>query len=352
MKEMISKKVKVKVPSRVHIDVMDIQKMHMGNFGGGGIGIDMSSYVTVKIIDAGNDIIISPKEKLIKYVLETMRRELNTNMKFKVMLKLDKRMKEHGGFGSNATIQLGVAYAVNYLFDFRLSNEQLIELFQTNYVEQEGNNLKKDVYCSGVAHNTVANGGLCFINDKGKLIYSKKMDKKFKIGIIKMTYDNLPLEDSIDMDDYIVNLRKQNDERKDFLKKDSTIKYEIIPSLKRNNYKLFIKNMNTFSSLDDSHILTTMVKINNMTYNDFRKKIDSVEDTIVRISSNSPYLYILSSNIGKIKKICKENDINMSIYKVNNTGINVTKGGIKCIMEKLFSSLVCLLLEKHIIKTY
>ena len=177
------KKVILKVPSRYHLDVMDIQKMDLKCVGGGGIGvaIDMHCLISLEVIDENDDIIVCKKKTLVKYYLDLMRNVLNIKKYFKVNGEFDKRYESHNGMGSNAMIQTGIVYGMNYLCGNPLSNSELISLLQKNYFEEENDEITNMVYCSGVGNNTILFGGLCFIDDKGKLIYSQNIPNDFKL---------------------------------------------------------------------------------------------------------------------------------------------------------------------------
>lgn len=321
----IKKSVKIRVPARLHIDVMDIQNLNIGRVGGGGIGvaIDMSSYITIKVIESKEDIINSKKDKLVKYILDLMREVSKIKEHFKVDCNFDTKLKTHNGMGSNAILQMGIAFGVNYIYDKPLTNHQLIEIIQKNYCEEEEKHIIKDVYCSGVAHNTIIFGGICFIDDKGKLIYSKKLPQNVKVGVVKATFGDIFNDKNVDKDDLIVNLRKENDINRYYNIKDNIIRNKIIPDLKKDEYISLFKEVKEFAKFDDSNILSKICKINGISYNKFYNMIKNIPNLIFRVSSNSPYVCIITDCIKGIKEICDDNNIDLNIYDVNNKGIEV-----------------------------
>ena len=114
-----NKKVNIKVPARFHIDVMNIQKLEEGKVGGGGIGIAIGCNLNIyaETIESENDVIESNKPKLVKFYIELLRNYLKFNKRFYIRCQTDKELKSHSGMGSNALIQIGIIYAVNYLME-------------------------------------------------------------------------------------------------------------------------------------------------------------------------------------------------------------------------------------------
>ena len=81
--------------------------------------------------------------------------------------------------------------------------------------------------------------------------------------------------------------------------------------------------MKTFSKEDDSVALSKNYKINGLKYEDFCEIIEDIGNTFVRISSNSPYIYIVTDSIKKIKKICQNYKIDIKQYQVDNNGMQI-----------------------------
>lgn len=321
------KKVVLKVPSRYHLDVMDIQKMDLKHVGGGGIGvaIDMSCLISLEAIDENNDIIVCKKKTLVKYYLDLMRKILNINISFKVICEFDRRYESHNGMGSNAMIQTGIVYGMNYLCGGPLTNLELISLLQKNYYEEENGEITNRVYCTGVGNNTILFGGLCFVDGKGQLIYSKNIPNDFKLITLKASFENIFEMENVDKDELVVNLRKNNDINKYFGEKDKIIRNKIIPDLKNEDYSSLIEQMRKFSMLDDSLVLARRCKINNITYEDFYNAVRDIPILIMRVASNSPNVCLITNNVEKVKNTCEKNKISFLIYDINNSGIEIVE---------------------------
>lgn len=319
------KKISLKIPARLHLDVMNIQKLQEGKIGGGGIGIAIKCniYMCVEVINTEDDIIESIKPNLVKLYLDLIRKYLNINKKFHVICKVDKELKTHGGMGSNALVQLGVVYSINCLFNNPLSEWQLIDFLHQNYYEDDNGIVTDKVFCSGVAHNTMLYGGVCFVSEDGEIIYHKELPTEVKVGLINVNLDEIFERENIDKDELIVKIRKQRDIEEGLKNKENIIRDVIIKNLKDNKYKAFIDGMKMFSREDDSVALSQNCKINNIKYESFCEMIEDIGNTFVRISSNSPYVYIVTNELEKIKEKCREYGVYIKEYEIANKGIEI-----------------------------
>lgn len=322
------KKVSVRLPARLHIDVMNIQKLHEGKVGGGGIGvaINCNFIMNAEIIENEYDIIESIKPNLVKFYIELFRKHLNIKYRFRVKCEPSENLKSHGGMGSNALVQLGLAYSINYLIGKPLTDKEVIEFLHKNYYEEDNGNITNKVYCSGVAHNTSLYGGVCFVSEDGDLIFNKALPIDVKVAIIKAQFDDIFEEKNIDKDEVIVRMRKERDRIQGINNKEEIIRKIMIEDLKKNKYRAFINGMKKFSREDDSVVLSKRCNINGIPYNEFCENIEKIRNTFVRISSNSPYIYIVSSDMKKIKEECLKNDISLKEYEIDNYGIQVIEG--------------------------
>ena len=322
-----NKKVTIKIPSRFHIDVMNIQKLEEGKVGGGGIGIAIGCNLNIyaEMIESEKDVIESNKPNLVRFYIELLRNYLKFNKKFYIRCQTDKELKSHSGMGLNALIQIGTTYAVNHLMERPLTEKELMIFLKDNYFEEENGVITRDVFCTGVVHNTSIHGGICFISEEGNLLYSKKMPKNVEIGVIKVVINDVFEMENLNTDEIVVNLRKNRDSEQGIRNKEKLIKNVMIKDLKENKYKSFIEGMKKFSKEDDSVAMSKRCKINHLQYNEFCEIIENIGNTFVRISSNSPYIYVITDCFTKIKKVCEEYNINVKKYKIDNSGIEINE---------------------------
>lgn len=69
--------------------------------------------------------------------------------------------------------------------------------------------------------------------------------------------------------------------------------------------------------------LSKNCKINNLKYESFCEIIENIGNTFVRISSNSPYIYIVTNELEKIKEKCREYGVYIKEYEIANKGIEI-----------------------------
>ena len=81
--------------------------------------------------------------------------------------------------------------------------------------------------------------------------------------------------------------------------------------------------MNRLSIEYDSVALSKDYKVNNLEYYKFCEMMENIENTFVRISSNSPYIYIVTNELAKVKEKCKEYGIIINEYQIDNNGIEI-----------------------------
>lgn len=220
-----NKKVNIKVPARFHIDVMNIQKLEEGKVGGGGIGIAIGCNLNIyaETIESENDVIESNKPKLVKFYIELLRNYLKFNKRFYIRCQTDKELKSHSE-GSECTYP-NRNNICSKLFNGRPLNEkELMNFLKDNYFEEENGVITRDVFVTGVAHNTSIHGGICFISEEGILLYSKKMPKNIDIGVIKVKINDIFEMENLNKDEIVVNLRKNRDSEQGIRNKENLIK--------------------------------------------------------------------------------------------------------------------------------
>ena len=320
----VRKKIKIKIPSRLHMSLMDVQRLQRGQIGGGGIGIAINRnlIITLEVIESDSDEIVSNKSELIRYSLNIMRDKLHICEHFKVECSFDSAIIPHSGMGSNALIQTGTMYGINCMYGSKISIEKLIDIMHENYCEEEEEIIKRKVFCSGVAHNTFLRGGICFVDELGKFIYNYKLPENYKIILMKSVIgDVFNLEDD-KRDETIIQLRKENDNNY-FEQKNRIIRNEIIPELKLNNYRILADKMRKFALEDDTNFMIKNCKIGRIKYEELYQDIKDIPNLIMGVSGNAPLAYVISDKWERVLEICKKYDINASVYEIQNDGASI-----------------------------
>ncbi|HJJ42427.1 MAG TPA: GHMP kinase [Methanocorpusculum sp.] len=128
----------VRVPSRVHLSVLDMNRFSPDNPGGGAIGFAIQIYNETEISCTDSEIIIdSPRHLIIKHIAEAFKKATGYSGGFKISTK--EMGKEHIGLGSTCTTLTAAAAAMNKAVGSPLSMDDVRNLVGYNYVEETEN---------------------------------------------------------------------------------------------------------------------------------------------------------------------------------------------------------------------
>ena len=113
-----------------------------------GIGIapDIQNTISIEALpSATEDIVLHSKVAVIKHFLIIMRQLFNSNIHFKVTVNFDKNMNEHCGLASNSMLSNAIVYGINYLFGNVLGKNELVQILDDNFVEEQNGFLVRDI---------------------------------------------------------------------------------------------------------------------------------------------------------------------------------------------------------------
>lgn len=316
------KRVKVCSPARLHITAMNPNKMILEKRGGGGIGIALNSnnIIEIEIIDEKEDIIEYNKKLVILHFLNIMREIFKTDVHFKIKVNLDYRLEEHIGLASNAMLSTAVVYGVNYIFGNILTKTEIVEILDNNFVEQCGDTLVKDI-CTGIAHNVCVLGGLCIVSENGDLIKKYDFPIDFKIFMIKTSKRN-NYKSNIETEKNVVELLKMF-ENMYFFQKSYYILNEIMPSLNRGRMEKLFKYNREFQHYNSEENVIDYYFVNNESTRNILLELDEIENSMVGLSTNGKYIYIITENEEEVKRRCKEKGLNYTEYLTDNNGVSI-----------------------------
>lgn len=314
-------KVRMLAPARLHLTIMDPSYMKIGELGGGGIGValNLNNIIEMETIEGDEDIIENTKKAVIQHLLIVIRKIFNTNIHFKINIKLDERMKEHCGLAWNAMISNAIIYGVNYIFGSPLSKKEIVEILDNNFVEEKEQMLVRDI-CTGIAHNVCCFGGLCIVSNEGKLINKYNMPEDYRAIIIKTEKNNNC--SNIETEINILKLLQKYDLENSY-KKAYTIINEIIPALNENNIEKLIKCNNEFHNYESYKKILDYYNVKNQTAKEIIDIFKSIPNIMYGLSTNAKYVYLITKEPKDIIDICTKNEINYDIYSINNNGVNI-----------------------------
>ena len=283
-----------------------------------GLALDLKNIVTIEYLpNECKDIILHDKKAVIEHCLIIMRKLFNSDAHFKVEVEFDKHLNEHCGLASNAMLSNSIFHGVNYIFGNFLSKEELIEILDNNFVEEHNGLLVRDI-CTGIAHNVCSLGGLCIVSDNGKLIKKFNFPSNYKIFLIKTSKVNKM--SNIKTEESIVDLLKKHDTN--IYEKSYKILNEIIPDLNQNNIESLFRYNHQLQHVDNTKNISDYYFINDLPVSKVLLNFENLPNVMAGLSTNAKFVYIISSNIELIKKICIKNNLNFSIFSINNNGID------------------------------
>ncbi|MDD1727803.1 MAG: hypothetical protein LUQ50_01880, partial [Methanospirillum sp.] len=156
--------VSVRLPGRIHLTVLDMNRFSPGHPGGGGIGFAIQVYtkVTVQCSESGYSISYS-RPAIIEHFLKLFSHVVGYIGGFAIQA-FDPPYK-HVGLGSTCTVLMGLAVAVNQAVGNPLSRDQLRTLIGKNYVEEIGDDLIAYAFETGVGPAVSSDGGMVVMGD-------------------------------------------------------------------------------------------------------------------------------------------------------------------------------------------
>lgn len=314
-----NKKVSVLAPARLHLTAMNPSKMVLGQLGGGGIGLalDLKNIIKIEYLpNSTEDIILHPKRAVIEHCLIIMRKLFGTTTYFKVDVQFDENMSEHCGLASNSMLSNAIIYGVNYIFGDFLSKEELIEILDNNFVEEQNGFLVRDI-CTGIAHNVCSLGGLCIVSDSGKLIKKFNFSNDYKVFLIKTSKVNHI--SNIKTEENIVDLLKKYDTN--IYENSYKILNEIIPDLNKNNFESLFKYNYFTQYVANTKNISDYYFINDLPVRKVLFNFENLPNVMAGLSTNAKFIYVISSDVGLIENICINQNLDYKLYSVNNNGV-------------------------------
>ncbi|HJJ42428.1 MAG TPA: GHMP kinase [Methanocorpusculum sp.] len=175
--------VHVKVPSRVHLSVIDMNRFSPGTPGGGAIGFALQIYYEAEVSCTDSEIVIdSPRYLIIRHLVSAFKKATGYSGGFKISTK--ESGKEHVGLGSTCTTLTAVTAAMNKAVGSPLSMDDVRVLIGRNYVE-ETENPEEIIFGfeTGLGAMCSINGGFNIIGDSLAKICSYKFAENQNVFI-------------------------------------------------------------------------------------------------------------------------------------------------------------------------
>jgi len=163
-------KVKVTVPGRIHLSVLDMNRFAPNRPGGGGIGFALQIYCFAEVECTSSGTVIDyTRETIAHHFVEVFKKATGYDDGFRI--KVRDHQRKHVGLGSTGSSLLALAHAMNNAVGSPLTTEQIRLLIGNNYVEETEDGRVTLGFETGVGPAAASYGGMAIMGDELTLAY-------------------------------------------------------------------------------------------------------------------------------------------------------------------------------------
>lgn len=308
--------VEVKVPARIHLTVLDMNRFSPDRPGGGGIGFAIQIYTTaiVECTESKTEIDFS-REPIIRHFTEVFKKASGYNGGFKICVRDHER--KHVGLGSTGSVMLAVGHAMNKAVGSPLSCEDIRLLIGYNYVEETIDGRIIGGFETGVGPAAATYGGMAVMGDELSLVHhcSFAPDKNVFI-IIPPTEAKASGDDEFRL---LMNRARTLDYRDRELKAYLVL-MDLIPALRRNDLK---RAGDIIWEMDFRGSKRAEVEHNSFEIYHYMSILKEAGLEFVGMSSVGPSIAVITEkNRNEVTELMKNTGLEIALEtKVDNTGI-------------------------------
>ncbi|RLF49274.1 MAG: GHMP kinase [Thermoplasmata archaeon] len=309
--------VKVRVPARVHLSVIDMRRFAPGRPGGGGVGYALGAYVEATVNASKEYAIEAGRRAVVEHIARIVAKAVGYNKGFEI------RVGEHGinhmGLGSTSAVLSAVAYGVNHVLGNPLDIRDLRMLIGYNFVEEWDDAHVVPGFETGVGPAAAYYGGFFVIGDCLEIICRCELPgKEVHVFIPKDVAKNYG-EDEVKL--LLTKAREMDDWHAE--SKSHEIVMRLIPSMLKGDVKAMgecvwrLQNMGSKVAEIKHHECWEEIY-------EFMKHLRSHGAEIVGMSSVGPAITAVSKVGGLSEKIAHDFGIELSKYiktHIDNHGV-------------------------------
>ncbi|MBN2733650.1 MAG: GHMP kinase [Methanomicrobiaceae archaeon] len=314
-----AKEIEVKVPARIHLTVLDMNRFSPERPGGGGIGFAIQIYTTAVVECTAKETKIDfSREPIIRHFTEVFKKATGYAGGFKICVR--DHEKKHVGLGSTGSVMLAVGHAMNRALGSPLSNEEIRLLIGYNYVEETIDERIIGGFETGVGPAAATYGGMAVMGDELTLVHRSEFAEGKDIYIIIP-----PTEAKAAGDDefrLLMNRARTLDYRDRELKAYMVL-MDLIPALHKNDLK---KTGDIIWEMDFRGSKRAEVEHNSFEIYHYMSRLRESGLEFVGMSSVGPSIAVITGKERKdALKIIKDAGLEIALEtKVDNTGIRFT----------------------------
>ena len=310
-------------PARVHITLIDSNRLDFGKPGGGGLGfaVQMDNWMEVSLSREDYQDSTRDSQLLLSHMTLIMKKILNYQGGIRINLTLNPFLQPHKGLGSTTAILTACAQGINMLFGSPLTTEEIREIVAYNYVEVCDGKLAKGME-TGVGTYLILKGGFVIVGGDLKVIYGRRFFPFYNVVLVDPGLTRFPHKEP----ENIPEFRKVQEEDQAFrYQKAYLLIMELIPALYSDNFEK-IGNIIWRFQWGGNNLLEFEK------YPDRGKRILNImhelryccqPKPIVGITSLGPVIFAICENPESILKTCEGLNAKTFVTKIDNEGLKV-----------------------------
>jgi len=314
--EPMTGEVEVKVPARIHLTVLDMNRFSPDRPGGGGIGFAIEIYTTAVVECTEKNVEIDfSREPIISHLTEVFKKVTGYSGGFKICVR--DHEKKHVGLGSTGSVMLAVGHAMNKALGEPLSYEEIRLLVGYNYAEETTDGKIIRGFETGVGPAAATYGGMAVMGDELALIHHDIFAEGKNVYIIIPPTDvGAAGEEEFRL---LMNRARILDYRDRELKAYMVL-MDLIPALKRDDLK---KIGDVIWEMEFRGSKRAEVEHNSFEIYHYMNKLRESGLEFVGMSSVGPSIAVITKKErGEVEKLITACGLEIAIEtKVDNTGI-------------------------------
>ncbi len=306
----------VKVPARVHLCVLDMNRFSPSRPGGGGIGFAIQLYTTAVVECTDKETTVEySRVPIIMHFVEVIKKVTGYKGGFKICIR--DHEKEHVGLGSTGAALTAVGNAMSAALGNPLSVEDIRLLVGYNYVEETTDGRIIGGFETGVGPAAITYGGMSVMGDELSLVHNSKFAEGRNVYIL---IPPVTVSAAGESEFNVLMNRARVLDYRDRELKAYMVMMDLIPALKRDD---LVKIGNIIWEFDFRGSKRAEVEHNSFSIYKFMSMIREEGIEFVGMSSVGPSIAVITEKSpDEMRKITEKLGLETAIEtKVDNKGI-------------------------------